>query len=669
MHALLRLVNSQEDAKRVLREFASKGITLASVMHDEILTEEIISSDGYVEEHGRHGNKDTLAYGKEFNDKWQPRESNGSVSTQKQFSSLSVHIDGSVGVELSKAISLFVQANGGEVSDIYQANICIFDADSATPTGEMRENCIQVTTTAFLIAFPAAARKLQGHQSDACSTSSEGNSAETVMLDKGSIVDDIKTLLADQDLMTVEKGLGMAQDLPDLIDSLLGGIRIRNGEITLTGLNRELAGSKHRLYSIYNLFSMAPATSKAAKTRASIQYLKVSGHALPLLRGYDNAKEISLLNYSEENGEHANARTPRHCLGIDFTKCTPFPALGKLVCHSAVQSLEGLIAPQLSSLTLRWTDNSPAELKGFLPSSLKRLCVIGLHGRLALDLLSSKDRLERLHIESGEDLDASPLSAFQSLTHVSILAPVERAPSSWPSSLLYLNAGGWLVKSIGKLPSSLLHISVANCRYLRDLQDISDCLTPFEIPYMGRDVTEDEDGLKESGFFSLVGCDSLETLDGIQYCKGLKILALPQQPINISAIKDMEELEALVMPDQEPQPWMVDSFSNITFILPRAKSKYLKGLSGIPRLKLRIDCTVIDTLASFKPVFSNLVSLDLSKVETVRDVSAILSMNQLENLSINGRSGNPAMSILKRSRFSSKRQIDALRMQMLAGIE
>lgn len=108
--------------------------------------------------------------------------------------------------------------------------------------------------------------------------------------------------------------------------------------------------------------------------------------------------------------------------------------------------------------------------------------------------------------------------------------------------------------------------------------------------------------------------------------------------------------------------------AEVTVVIGKRSEDIIQSLSCLPRLRLKIaNCKSLKDLEFLKPLLSNLVALDLTQVYTVKDVSAVIKMENLAELKIDGRSDNPAMAQLKKSRFTSKGQIDTFRLKFMAG--
>jgi hypothetical protein len=307
-----------------------------------------------------------------------------------------------------------------------------------------------------------------------------------------------------------------------------------------------------------------------------------------------------------------------------------------------------------------------------IPASATRLSLLDIPSLSNLEFLAGHKSIQRIYIADCPALrDISALASLPALTHAVIKAEIETPPAIWPESLVHLEAEGWVCEVLGQLPSCLTHFSIDACTSIKNLLCIEHCTAPFTDHALGINVTNREKIVNvrtskksenvwfdfESGNYSSLGvlpaghlrlgdCPSLVSLEGLTSRCGLKQIHLPSHPIDVSSLKDVPE--AIV-------------------VIGKRSENVIKSLSCLPRLRLRIHYKSLDDLEFLEPLYHTLVALDLTQVCSVKDVSAVIKMENLAELKIDGRSDNPAMAQLKKSRFTSKGQIDAFRLKFMAG--
>jgi hypothetical protein len=664
MHALLKLVQSKDDAKRLLAICDSRDICLASKQHGEELTAQVVENGGFSVSHGSYGSKITLGIGKDFAAKWEPTTKEELFDSKKPFANLTVAFHESVPQLECESVGVFIAKNGGVLStdggvDLWIHALKAKDAPGAIPDGVPRTDL-----NSLLDAFPRAAKALEKMQEETPVAKSGKPKKAKITPEQIAAFEEIKQLLSEDDLAKVNEGLLRARELSDHLDHLLSGLKIKDGEISEAGLYRQLGWKSHRDFIVCNLLSMASSDSKAAKFRSQITKLRLSPP--PVLKGFDGLESLKV-------GVHEGGHLISNDLRLEdgFKQCSEFPSL--LSLDTSIP-LDGLVAPALENLTLR--SNQCSSLKcADIPPSVSRLAICDVPTLSDLEILKGNQSIQRIYITNCPDLrDISMLSTLPALAHAVIKAEIDVPPTEWPGSLVHLEAEKWTSDLLGRLPAGLKHFSLGACTGIKNLQCIEHCKEPFSEHSLGEYVMHREKivnvrsnkegdciffdfesgdysstGVGPAGYLSLDGCQDLVSLEGLHCDCGLKQIRLPSHPIDVSVLAEMP---------------------NVVVIIGKRSEAIIQSLSCLSNLKLQIcdwKCNSLQDLEFLAPLFSNLLALDLSRVSTVKDVSAVMNMEKLAELKIDGRAENPAMIQLKKSRFTSRGQIDALKLKFMAG--
>ena len=671
MHALLKLVQSKDDIKRLLDLFEARDIQLANREHGEALTADVVENGGFSVNYGGYGRKITLGTSKSFASKWEAITYEELFDSKNPFANVTVFLHESVPQLERDAVGAFVTKNGGVINPDSKADLWIHALKAREASTAIPEKVVRADLNAVLEAFPRAAKALEKTMEDSPPT--KGGRAKKVKITPEQIAafEEITALLADKDLAKVNEGLRRARDLSEHLDRILDGLKVNDGELSEAGLYRQLGRESHRDFVIYNLLSMASADSKAGRARACIINIHLrSAKILPVLKGFDALEALTLtLSRSEQGGAIASLIDREFSLEMGFASCSEFPSL--LYLHTTLP-LQSLAAPILEELILASDSTVPLEADGIAPS-VTRLSLRDIPSLSNLTFLAGNKTIQRIHIADCPALrDISALATLPALTHAVIKAEIEIPPTTWPESLVHLEAERWVCESLGQLPPGLTHFSLGACTGIKNIVCIEHCQAPFTDHSLGINVTNrekiadtklDKDGdnlwldfesgdysrvgVAPAGHLSLGGCQSIASLDGLVSGCGLKQIRLPSHPIDVSALTAMPE---------------------VTVVIGKRSEDIIQSLSCLPKLRLKIaNCDSLKDLKFLEPLFSNLVALDLTQVYTVKDVSAVIKMENLAELKIDGRSDNPAMAQLKKSRFTSKGQIDTFRLKFMAG--
>ena len=665
MNALLKLVQTKDDAKRLLALCNSRDICLANKEHGEELTEQVVENGGFSVSHGSYGSKITLGTGKSFAAKWKPITKEELFDVKKPFVNLTVAFHVSVPQQERECIGVFIAKNGGVLSTDGLADLWIHALKAKDVLPAIPEQAARTDLNSLLNAFPRAAKALEKLQEPL--PVAKGGKAKKAKITPEEIAafEEIKQLLSEDDLAKVNEGLLRARELSDHLDYILSGLKIKDGEISDAGLYRQLGRKSHRDFIVCNLLSMASEDSKAAMFRSQIAKLRVSPP--PVLKGFDGLESLTVVAHE---GDHLINNDLR--LEDGFKQCSEFPSLLSL---STSIPLDGLVAPSLENLTLRSDPFAPPR-DAHIPSSVTRLALINNPTLSDLGMLKGNKSIQRFYISDCPALrDISILSTLPVLTHAVIKAEVKVPPSKWPDTLIHLEAEGWMTETLGNLSAGLTHLSLRACSEIKNLKFLENCLIPFANHALGLSVlrrekivdvkySQDRDWVslifdsgdrvgsyRPAGYLNLAGCQAITSLDGLHNRCGLKEIWLPAIPIDVSTLSCLPEVTvAIFKPKQDTDGALVQS------------------LTCLPELRLKIGkCDVLESLDFLEPLFSSLVALDLSQVWEVNDASSVFKMQKLAEFKINGHSDNPAMTLFKKSRFTSKSQIDALKLKFMAG--
>lgn len=671
MHALLKLMQSKDDIKRLLEHFEARDIQLANREHGEALTADVVENGGFSVNYGGYGRKITLGKGKSFASKWEAITHEELFDSKKPFANVTVFLHESVPQLERDAVGAFVTKNGGVINPDSKADLWIHALNAREASTAITEKVVRADLNTVLEAFPRAAKALEKSLEGAPAT--KGGRAKKVKITPEQIAafEEIMVLLDDKDLAKVNEGLLKSCELSEHIDHLLGTLKVQDGRLSDAGAYRQLGREKYRDFIIYNLLSMAPADSKAGRIRAFIVNIHLRGaKILPVLKGFDALEALTLtLSRSEQGGAIASLIDREFSLEMGFASCSEFSSL--LYLHTTLP-LQSLAAPILEELILASDSTVPLEADGIAPS-VTRLSLRDIPSLSNLTFLAGNKTIQRIHIADCPALrDISALATLPALTHAVIKAEIEIPPTTWPESLVHLEAERWVCESLGQLPPGLTHFSLGACTGIKNIVCIEHCQAPFTDHSLGINVTNrekiadtklDKDGdnlwldfesgdysrvgVAPAGHLSLGGCQSIASLDGLVSGCGLKQIRLPSHPIDVSALTAMPE---------------------VTVVIGKRSEDIIQSLSCLPKLRLKIaNCDSLKDLKFLEPLFSNLIALDLTQVYTVKDVSAVIKMENLAELKIDGRSDNPAMAQLKKSRFTSKGQIDTFRLKFMAG--
>lgn len=192
-----------------------------------------------------------------------------------------------------------------------------------------------------------------------------------------------------------------------------------------------------------------------------------------------------------------------------------------------------------------------------------------------------------------------------------------------------------------------------------------------------------------AGYLSLEGCRNITSLDGLPIGCSLKRILLPSHPIDVSALMPLQGYIVAVSPAAIPFETLLqtDPFLELPRAFCAQSDEFIQSLSCLHELRLMIARGYIEgevirgdqieqgmvpvpvsliNLDFLEPLYSELVSLDLSEISSVKDITALINMEKLAEFKISMHD-DEFMAQYKRSAFMTKNQIDSLRLRLLAG--
>lgn len=768
MHALLKLVQSKDDIKRLLEHFEARDIQLANREHGEALTADVVENGGFSVNYGGYGRKITLGKGKSFASKWEAITHEELFDSKKPFANVTVFLHESVPQLERDAVGAFVTKNGGVINPDSKADLWIHALNAREASTAITEEVVRADLNAVLEAFPRAAKALEKSLESA--PTDKGGVAKKTKITPEQIAafEEITALLADKDLAKINEGLRRARDLSEHLDRILDGLKVNDGELSEAGLYRQLGRESHRDFVIFNLLSMASDCSKAAELRASITKISIGNFGrstlLPIIRGFDAVETLALVAVNTDKKYLSSDLIDEEFkIAKNFRSSPAMPSLKHLATSL---SLQGLRAPRLKSLSLLYGADRHLST-GDIPTTVQQILFSEMSSLHDLSCLVDNDSIQRLWIDSCNELtDCSALATLSKLSHAVVKAPISIPPPAWPKSLIHLEIKGWNSVELGSLPLGLRHLSVGACKHLRDLASIEHCKEPFMDHALGSDLFLNENvvsskadyhytgelvwhqfesgnhgsAVSAAGYLDLSECSNLVSLNGIMRGMKLREIRLPSHELDVSALASIKEIiisvdlaipiaappgnaseyrivftglgeaslidlikalkhsmeigvvQAKSLIENIPQViWtggckkygeaIVSSIAEVGGIAQMISddhgshkndnswaSSLISTISPLPVLRLKIrECEELDDLGFLEPLYLKIISLDLGQVKKINNVLGILKMNNLESLKIKGSSDNPAMTQLKKSRFTSKGQIDALKLKFMAG--
>ena len=304
MKALLKLINTNEDATKLLKICKKNSNKILHKKHGQELNKSIISEGGFSINFGGYGSFSNLGLGDNFHTKWEL-----AISEKKQFSKVLVSLDKSIDKELVKKISTFIEKNEGEIVTQEKCNLLVknekrkklskkprWERDTAPLENDANiDEFIDVSIEELLIKFPSINPKPK----KATKLSSETK-------------ENIKNLQK-RDLEAIEKTIQNISSDQQEIDAILSGVDVnQEGEIER---GTQFKGTKPALsytdLGLLNLLSISEENSKGYEIRNSITKMDLTVQEIPIIKGFDALEHLTISIINEKELKTKNLITPK----------------------------------------------------------------------------------------------------------------------------------------------------------------------------------------------------------------------------------------------------------------------------------------------------------------------------------------------------------------------
>ena len=540
MKALLKLINTNADANKLLKICKKNSNKILHKKHGQELNKSIINEGGFSINFGGYGSFSNLGLGDNFHTKWELES-----QEKKQFSKVLVSLDNSIDKELVKKISSFIEKNEGEIVSQEKCNLFVknekrkilpkkarWERDTAPLDNDSNiDEFINVSIEELLIKFPSINPKPK--KTNKLSNETKQNIKNLQKRDLDEIEKTIQNISSDQ----IE------------IDAILSGVDVnKEGEIDR---GTQFKGTKPALsYSdlgLLNLLSISEENSKGYEIRNSIKKMDLTVQEIPIIKGFDALEhlKISIINEKELKtkdlsrfGEFKNLKS----LTIQIDKSCiddqrPTWSEKKVV----ISSIDGLKAPKLENLIIM------------------NLGISNIHP------LNNCKELLQLSLDENEELED-----INSLMNC--------------SKLKILNLNKTSVKTLEPLRelASLEIISISDCDSLNNLEGLENLklkIADININNENRDF--DESTLSR-----------LESLVSIEHLPKLNSEKLIIREVNISDLKGIESSSHL-------EELSIQNSSKLKFLGSLSELKKLKKIeiNTCPEI---LDYTVLSELVSLE---------------------------------------------------------------------
>lgn len=540
MKALLKLINTNADANKLLKICKKNSNKILHKKHGQELNKSIINEGGFSINFGGYGSFSNLGLGDNFHTKWELES-----QEKKQFSKVLVSLDNSIDKELVKKISSFIEKNEGEIVSQEKCNLFVknekrkilpkkarWERDTAPLDNDSNiDEFINVSIEELLTKFPSINPKPK--KTNKLSNETKQNIKNLQKRDLDEIEKTIQNISSDQ----IE------------IDAILSGVDVnKEGEIDR---GTQFKGTKPALsYSdlgLLNLLSISEENSKGYEIRNSIKKMDLTVQEIPIIKGFDALEhlKISIINEKELKtkdlsrfGEFKNLKS----LTIQIDKSCiddqrPTWSEKKVV----ISSIDGLKAPKLENLIIM------------------NLGISNIHP------LNNCKELLQLSLDENEELED-----INSLMNC--------------SKLKILNLNKTSVKTLEPLRelASLEIISISDCDSLNNLEGLENLklkIADININNENRDF--DESTLSR-----------LESLVSIEHLPKLISEKLIIREVNISDLKGIETSSHL-------EELSIQNSSKLKFLGSLSELKKLKKIeiNTCPEI---LDYTVLSELVSLE---------------------------------------------------------------------
>ena len=501
MQALLRLIDSAEQAAAAIAICIKKKATINHKKHDVVLSESILKEGGFSTNFGGYGSYSRIGLGEFFANRWIIKGFND--PRRKPFTGLSVWFAGERWARSIKEMQTRICKMGGEIArSINVADIIVFcDTALKLPPSQVS---LLVDEATFQRALPMVREK-----PTATTRSAKSLDRSTVNLWK---------LLSTRDLATIRQGLNLAAAIGGQWDDITADVKVNAKTGTLErGSRFTVSGPAQRFLdlALLGLLSIAPAGSRAAQLRGEIKKLDLILADIPALKGFG---ALESLRIKLAQGVHADD-----------------------LC--ALDALPSLINLSITPEEVKSVDVSLGSLDGLNAPLLNGIEItnVGIRSIQALSLCRS--------------LVAVDLSANRSLASI-------KALSGSVSTLRHLVLEDCsALKSIDPIAgANLTRIVLRNCNEITSLKALSACEGFDELSLTGCQGLSSLDGIEaklvrcppqehEKNEFSLQGCSALTSLASFpRLCSTFDTLNLDNTALtSLDGIEDAQNITNLSM--------------------------------------------------------------------------------------------------------------------------
>ena len=540
MKALFKLINTNEDANKLLKICKKNSNKILHKKHGQELNKSIISEGGFSINFGGYGSFSNLGLGDNFHTKWE-LENPG----KKQFSKVLVSLDKSIDKELVKKISTFIEKNEGKIVSQENCNLLVknekrkilpkkpkWDIDTAPLQNDSNiDDFIGVSIEELLTKFPSINPKPK-------KTTKLSNETKQ----------NIKNLQK-RDLNEIEKTIQNISSDQQEIDAILSGVDVnKDGEIER---GTQFKGTKPSLsytdLGLLNLLSISEENSKGYEIRNAIKRMDLTVQEIPIIKGFDALEHltISLINENELKTK-------------DLSRFGEFKNLKSLT----IQIDKSRIDDQRPS----WSEKKVviSSIDGLKAPKLENLIIMNL-GLSDINPLDNCKELLQLSLDENEELE--DINSLMNCTKLKIL-----------------NLNKTSVKTLEPLRelSSLEIISISDCDSLNNLKG----LEKLKLKIADININNENRDFDES---TLSRLDSLVSIEHLPKLNSEKLLI---REVNISNLKGIESSNHL-------EELSIQNSSSLKFLDSLSELKNLKKIeiNTCPEIQ---DYTVLSALVSLE---------------------------------------------------------------------
>ena len=571
MKALFKLINTNEDANKLLKICKKNSNKILHKKHGQELNKSIISEGGFSINFGGYGSFSNLGLGDNFHTKWE-LENPG----KKQFSKVLVSLDKSIDKELVKKISTFIEKNEGKIVSQENCNLLVknekrkilpkkpkWDRDTAPLQNDSNiDDFIGVSIEELLTKFPSINPKPK----------------KTIKL-SNETKQNIKNLQK-RDLNEIEKTIQNISSDQQEIDAILSGVDVnKDGEIER---GTQFKGTKPSLsytdLGLLNLLSISEENSKGYEIRNAIKRMDLTVQEIPIIKGFDALEHltISLINENELKTK-------------DLSRFGEFKNLKSLT----IQIDKSRIDDQRPS----WSEKKVviSSIDGLKAPKLENLIIMNL-GLSDINPLDNCKELLQLSLDENEELED-----INSLMNC--------------SKLKILNLNKTSVKTLEPLRElfSLEIISISDCDSLNNLKGLEN----LKLKIADININNENRDFDES---TLSRLDSLVSIEHLPKLNSEKLLIREVNISNLKGIESSNHLEELSIQNSSSLKFL-DSLSE----LKNLNKIEISTCSGIQ------DYTVLSELVSLETCLLGNSYSSLSEDE-VKDKQDILPERWPETL-------------------------------------